>query len=304
MPWYVLENLFAIKGKKVLEELWHYQAKPIVVVTNPRGQVIHNNAMHMIFVWKIQAFPFRPEDEERLSLHWKWFWNQATKVFPDIEKWIQNDTHIFIYGGTDVAGTQRIGTLLDSIKKDPIIKQADAIIEHFNLSKLDETSASNFRNKITNSMLSRVQTKNSKQDTILKDLKTLMSYKNERTWALLSKGSNVLVIGFDPLVTSVLEDFDEWRVNVPVLQGFDTAFMKYYSEKKASVPPPCLHFQMSNIRSGVPFTITCPEPSCKKKIMEVENASYKCCHGIHYHHASENLNVEIGTTVLKTKWTP
>ncbi|XP_028784195.1 protein SIEVE ELEMENT OCCLUSION B-like [Neltuma alba] len=69
MPWYVLQNLFVIKGKKVLEELWHYQGKPIVVIINPRGQVIHNNAMHMIFVWKIEAFPFRPEDEERLSLH-------------------------------------------------------------------------------------------------------------------------------------------------------------------------------------------------------------------------------------------
>ncbi|XP_028784173.1 protein SIEVE ELEMENT OCCLUSION B-like [Neltuma alba] len=304
MPWYVLQNLFVIKGKKVLEEKWHYQGKPIVVVTNPRGHIVHNNAMHMIFVWKIEAFPFRHEDEERLSLHWKWFWNEANKVLPDIGRWIQSDAYIFIYGGTDVAGTQRIGTLLDSIKKDPIIKQADAIIEHFNLSKLDQTSATNFWVNITNSMLSRLQKPNHQQDTVLKDIETLLSYKNEKTWALLSKGPDVLVIGFDPLVTSVLEDFDEWRVNVQVLQGFDNAFIKYYNEKRLTVPPPCFHFQVSNIRSGVPFTVTCPEPTCKKKIMEVETVSYKCCHGIHSHHASENLNGEIGTPLLKTKWTP
>ncbi|XP_028762365.1 protein SIEVE ELEMENT OCCLUSION B-like [Neltuma alba] len=304
MPWYVLQNLFAIKGKKVLEEKWHYQGKPIVVVTNPKGQVIHRNAMYMIFVWKIEAFPFRHEDEERLSLQWKWFWNEATKVFPDIGKWIQSETYIFIYGGTDVASTQRIGTLLDSIKKDPIIKQADAIIEHFNFTTKHD-QASNFWASITNSMLSRLQKKDHEQDTVLKEIETLLSYKNEKAWALLSKGANVLVIGFDSVVTNVLETFEEWKVNVQVLQGFDNAFIKYYNEKKASVPPPCLHFQLNNIRSGVPFTISCPEPSCKKKIMEVETVSYNCCHGIHSHNAPlANLNGEIGTPLLKAKWTP
>ncbi|KAI9119528.1 hypothetical protein K1719_009404 [Acacia pycnantha] len=308
MPWYVLQNLFVIKGKKVLEEGLHYQGKPIVVVTNPRGTRIHNNAMHMIFVWKIEAFPFTPEVEERLSLHWNWFWKEATNVYPEIGKWLQEDKYVFIYGGTDVAATQRIGTLLDSIKKDPIIKQADTIIEHFNLSKLDQTSVTNFWVNITNSLLSRVQNKNHEQDTVLKEIETLLSYKNEKTWALLSKGNKVLVLGYDPLITNVLEEFDEWRVNIQVLEGFDEAFMKYYNEKKALVPPPCVHFQLSNIRSGVPFAITCPEPSCKKKVMEVEVVSYKCCHGMHYHNqpATEN-NVSgeiIGTPVLKTKWVP
>ncbi|XP_028784194.1 protein SIEVE ELEMENT OCCLUSION B-like [Neltuma alba] len=172
MPWYVFQDLFVIKGKMVLGEKWHYQGKPIVVVTNPGGEVIHKNAMHMMFAWKMEAFPFRAEDEERLFLHWNWFWNEATKVSPKIGKWIQGDTYIFIYGGTDVAGTQRIGTRLDSIKKDPIIKQADAIIEHFNLSKLDQTSATNFWDNITNSMLTRVQNKNYERDTILKHIET------------------------------------------------------------------------------------------------------------------------------------
>ncbi|KAI9119466.1 hypothetical protein K1719_009342 [Acacia pycnantha] len=286
MPWYVLQNLFVIKGKKVLEEWLHYQRKPIVVVTNPRGQVIHKNAMHMIFVWKIEAFPFTPEVEEKLSLYWNWFWKEATNVYPEIGKWIQEDKYVFIYGGTDVAGTQRIGTLLDSVKKDPIIEQTDTIIEHFNLSKLDQTSMSNFwvNIDITNSTLSRVQNKNHEQDTVHKEIETLLSYKNDKTWALLSKGNKVLVLGYDPLVTNVLEEFNDWRVNIQVLQGFDEAFMKYYNEKEASLPLPWFHFQLSNTRSSVPFTITCPEPSCKK-VTEVEvTFSYKCCHdGNHYY---------------------
>ncbi|KAI9119638.1 hypothetical protein K1719_009514 [Acacia pycnantha] len=253
--------------------------------------------MHMIFVWKIEAFPFTHEVEEKLSLHWYWFWIEVTKVHPEIADWIHEDKYVFIYGGKDVSGTQRIDTLLDSIKKDPIIKQTGTIIDHFNLSsKVDQTSVSNFWDNINNLILSRVQKKNHEEDPVLKDMETLYSYKNEKTWALLSKGNKVLVLGYDPLITNVLEAFDEWSVNIEVLQGFDEAFMKNCNEKKAKVLPPCIHIQLRNIRSRVPFAITCPEPSCKKKFMEVEFVSYKCCHGDDNHNqqASENnVNGEV-----------
>ncbi|XP_054820694.1 protein SIEVE ELEMENT OCCLUSION B-like [Prosopis cineraria] len=304
MPWYVLQNLKVIKGKKVVEDEWHYQGKPIVVVTNPRGEVIHKNALHMIFISKIEAFPFRPEDEGNLIAQWNWFWNEATKVHPEIRKWIWDDKYVFFYGGTDIGGTQRIGTLIEAIKKDPIIKQADAPIEHFNLSKLDPNSTSKFWDNISHCFLSLIQRNNHEQDPVLKDIQTLLSYKNEKSWILLSKGGKVLVLGYDPVVTSTLENFDEWRLNVQVLQGFGNEFVNYYNQNKPSVPDHCLHFELNNIRTRIPTSITCPEPSCRKKIMEIETVCYKCCHGIHYQNPSENLNSSETheSHVLKSKW--
>ena len=88
MPWYVVQYFSLIKGIKPLQEEWNYQGKPIVVVVNPRGEVINKNALHLIFVWGISAFPFRPEDFDRLSQHWNWLWIEVFKIHPDIERWV------------------------------------------------------------------------------------------------------------------------------------------------------------------------------------------------------------------------
>ena len=197
---------------------------------------------------------------------------------------------------TDLTWIQRFGTHLDTIKKDPIMKQADTYIEHFNLSKVDPNTESKSWVNITNSFLSKVQQNNFELDSVLKDIQTLLSMKNKKGWALLSKGENVLKLGYNDLMMSVIEGFENWRNKVLESQGFDNAFNDYNERVSSEVPPLCVHFQLDNIRSGVPMTIYCPDQSCGLK-MEIESVNYKCCHGMHYDHVTENG--EAHTPVLK-----
>ncbi|XP_057734506.1 protein SIEVE ELEMENT OCCLUSION B-like [Arachis stenosperma] len=300
MPWYVVQYLSLVKGYKPLQEEWNYTGKPIVVVTNPRGEVINKNALHLIFVWGISAFPFRREDEERVSQHWNWLWNEVFKINADIQKWVsQENKYVFLYGGTDITLTQRYGNLVETIRNDPLIKQTDTYIEHFNLAKVDITTQTKFWLNITNSFLSKIQKLDFNLDSTLKDIQTLLSMKTEKGWALVSKGENVLVLGYNELIAGVLEGFESWKKNVVEFQGFDIAFKDYYDRVSAGVPLHCLHFELNNIRSGVPTNMSCPNQSCGRK-MEIESVNYKCCHGMHSDQATQNGEI-VDAAVTKTK---
>ncbi|MED6143716.1 hypothetical protein PIB30_008664 [Stylosanthes scabra] len=299
MPWYVVQYFSLVKGFIPLQEEWNYQGKPIVVVADGRGEVLNKNALHMIFVWGIKAFPFREGDDEQLSHHWNWFWIEAKKVNPDIEQWVVlENKYVFFYGGTDITWTQRFGSYLDNIKRDSILKQTDTYIEHFNLSRTDPNSESKFWANITNSFLSKIQKHNFKTDSVLKEIQTFLSMKNEKGWALLSKGENVLRLDYNEAMMSVVEGFENWRNKIVELQGFENAFEYYYSNKVSpNVPLHCLHLQLNNIRSRVPM-VYCPDHSCGAK-MEIECVNYKCCHGMHYDDDHVNEDGDAHTPVMK-----
>ncbi|KAL4357258.1 hypothetical protein HN51_028565 [Arachis hypogaea] len=302
MPWYVVQYFSLIKGYKPLQEEWNYTGKPIVVAVDARGKIINKNALHLIFVWGISAFPFRIEDEERVSQHWNWLWIEAFKINADIQKWVrQYNGYVFFYGGTDITWTQRFGNLIEAMKKDPVIKQTESYIEHFNLAKVDITTQTKFWFNITNSFLSKTQKVDFNLDSTLKDIQTLLSMRTERGWALVSKGENVILIDFNEVMMSVVEGFENWRTNISMSISFDIAFKDYYDHVRRTVPRHCLHFQLENIRSGVPTAFNCPDPTCGLK-MEIESVKYKCCHGMHYdEHATENGSlVPIATGSLQT----
>ncbi|MED6143731.1 hypothetical protein PIB30_008678 [Stylosanthes scabra] len=320
MPWYVVEYLSLIKGYKPLQEEWNYTGKPIVVVTDSRGEVSNKNALPLIFVWGMEAFPFRLEDEERVTQHWNWFWIEAFKINVDIKNWVKQDNgYIFFYGGTDITWTQRFGNLIDAIKKDPIIKETETCIEHVNLAKVDITTQTKFWFNITNSLLGKTQKVDFNLDSTLKDdIETLLSMRTEKEWALVSEGRNVFLIEFNEVMMRVVEGFERWRTSITASKSFGIALMEYYYEVVKPVPPRCLHLELENIRFGLPATFDCPYKTCDLK-MEIESVKYKCCHGMYDdEHATENGLVPIaagpftGTTTIeyvstqgsKNKFTP
>lgn len=85
MPWYVVEYFYPLAGIRLIREDLNYKNKPIIPVLNPQGRVVNYNAMHMIFVWGIDAFPFRPSDDDVLTQKWNWFWAEMKKVNPKLQ---------------------------------------------------------------------------------------------------------------------------------------------------------------------------------------------------------------------------
>lgn len=74
MPtWYVVHNYSFKLGIKYVMEKWQFENKPIVVVMNSQGIVVHPDALRMITVSRINAFPFTTKKEEQLSNGDDWF---------------------------------------------------------------------------------------------------------------------------------------------------------------------------------------------------------------------------------------
>ncbi|XP_054820699.1 protein SIEVE ELEMENT OCCLUSION B-like [Prosopis cineraria] len=157
MAWYVLQDLFEIKGQKLIETEWHCMGKPMVIVVNPRGEVIHMNALYMISTWKIEAFPFEIEKEDKLFQNWKWFWNPITTASKQLVD--GNNSYIIIYGGTDAIMIQKFDSLINDIKK------ASIVVKDFNPQKAGENEISKFWKSISLLFVSRVQKENYDNDS-------------------------------------------------------------------------------------------------------------------------------------------
>ena len=68
MPWYTVQHPSLI-GKPVvrfIKEKWHLKNKPILVVLDTQGKVVSHNAIHMMWIWVSNAFPFTRSREEEL----------------------------------------------------------------------------------------------------------------------------------------------------------------------------------------------------------------------------------------------
>lgn len=70
MPWHTVYQPTSIDPAVIryIKENWHFVKKPLLVVLDPQGRVVCPNALHMMWIWGIAAFPFTSAREEGL---WK-----------------------------------------------------------------------------------------------------------------------------------------------------------------------------------------------------------------------------------------
>lgn len=116
-------------------------------------------------------------------------------------------------------------------------------------------------------------TKDHKQvDPVTQEIQKLLSYKNESGWAVLSKGSTVVVAGHGFTILRVLEEFEKWKEFVKE-KGFEFVFKEYHNKVVQSVRH-CCRLDIPSVNGKVPETMKCPE--CPR-VMETF-VSYKCCH--------------------------
>ncbi|KAK7268784.1 hypothetical protein RIF29_21493 [Crotalaria pallida] len=274
--WYALEYFYELPGIGLIRENLNYKGDPIIPVINSQGEIINGDAMHLIFQWGIDAFPFRKIDGDDLTLKWKWFWDVARKVNLGIQ--VKGDRYIFIYGGTDKKWVQNFTLAVDKIKRHETILRADAIIEYYHLGKDDPKIVPRFWIEIESKKLKKHQ---EELDCKIQDIvKSLLCLKQDpQGWVILSKGSNIKLLGHaDPMYDTV-KDFEIWQDKVLQKEGFDIAFKEYYETKVKEIyaRQPCETINVDNYNSNVLATITCPNPTCGR-VMEVTSINYKCCH--------------------------
>ncbi|KAG6732706.1 hypothetical protein I3843_01G183600 [Carya illinoinensis] len=276
MPWYVVQYFSPIAGIRFIKEKWHFKGKPSVVVLSPQGKVESDNAIHMIRVWGIKAFPFTTAVEETLSSSRDWIGSIATGVNPNIESWIKEEKYIFFYGGKDNEWIQQFTKRATALANDPVIKEARISIELLLVGKGSKgednhSLLGHFWTAIESMFISKTQRK-TEADAVTLEIQKLLSYKNESGWAVLSKGSSVVLSSHGTTILKVLEEFDKWKELVRE-KGFELSFRDYHNQV-LHTSHICCRIDIPNSSGKIPENMKCPD--CPR-IMETY-ISFKCCH--------------------------
>jgi hypothetical protein len=90
MSWYVVQSAAPVAGIRFIKEEWKFENKPILVVMNPQGKVEHPNALHMIRVWGMKAFPFTKEVEGHLVKESNWMGDTMVGIHDtNLQDWVK-----------------------------------------------------------------------------------------------------------------------------------------------------------------------------------------------------------------------
>ncbi|XP_061371209.1 protein SIEVE ELEMENT OCCLUSION B-like [Gastrolobium bilobum] len=269
MPWYVVQHFGPIAGYKYIVEEWHFQKKPIVVVLNPQGMVQHTNAFHMIHVYGMKAFPFTRVDQERIDREINWVGSVVGNIHPNITTWIKEEKYIFFYGGKDKGWIQEFTKYATTLANDVTLKEAKISIELFCVEREDKGLINRFWSGIESLFVTKAH---KTVDAVTQEVQKMLSYKNETGWALLSKGSSVVVSGHGNTILKTVAEFEKWK-EVVIKKGFEFSFKEYH-ERIVRTTHRCSHLEIPIVAGKLPETIKCPECPNTMEIF----ISYKCCH--------------------------
>ncbi|KAF8026098.1 hypothetical protein BT93_F2801 [Corymbia citriodora subsp. variegata] len=294
MPWYTVYHPSLIDKPVIrfIKEKWHFRNKPITVVLDPQGKVVSPNAIHMMWIWGSNAFPFTTLREEALWKEENWRLDLLVDgMNQTILNWIREDKYIFLYGSDDiewirkftaaarqVAQAAKIPLEMVYVGKSSKREQVRRTIEIINLEKLsytwqDLTTVWFFWTRLQSMLFSKIQLgKADEYDPVMQQIKRLLSFDKAGGWAVLSKGSSIAVNGHGTTVLPALLEYDLWKEHVPT-KGYDQAYKEHH-DKIHDRMHPCCRFEFQITAGRTPESMRCPE--CQRLMEKL--TTFVCCH--------------------------
>ncbi|KAK4772639.1 hypothetical protein SAY86_014414 [Trapa natans] len=294
MQWYsvVHPGLIDKAVVRFIRDVWHFRNKPILVVLDPQGKVVSPNAIHMMWIWGSNAFPFTTVREESLWKEETWRLELLVNgIDPTILNWIREGKYVFLYGGDDVewvrkftatarkvAAAARIPLEMVYVGKSTKREQVRKVIASITAEKLsycweDMAMIWFFWTRLESMLFSKIQLgKANDHDVVMQEIKRLLSYDKAGGWAVLANGPNVVVNGHGTTVLPTLEEYDLWKEHVAT-EGYDVAF-KDHHRKLHGIAQPCCRFEFPSAAGRMPDQMKCPE--CQR-VME-KLVTFLCCH--------------------------
>uniref|UniRef100_A0A5B6ZZS7 Protein SIEVE ELEMENT OCCLUSION B-like n=1 Tax=Davidia involucrata TaxID=16924 RepID=A0A5B6ZZS7_DAVIN len=296
MPWYSVHHPSLINRVVIrfIKEVWHFRNKPILVVLDPQGRVVSPNAIHMMWIWGSNAFPFTSLREEALWREETWKLELLVNGMDQtILNWIRDGKYIFMYGGDDIEWIRKFTRTARSVaqaaniplemiyvgksnKKELVRKViASIMVEKLGYCWQDQNLIWFFWTRLESMFFSKIQLgRDDDRDPMMQEIKKLLSHdKGSGGWAVLSKGSSVLINGHGTTVLPALLEYDTiWKEHVPV-KGFDTALIDHHGMLHGAALP-CCRFEFPTTAGRIPEKLKCPE--CLR-LME-KYTTFLCCH--------------------------
>ncbi|KAG6716115.1 hypothetical protein I3842_04G031000 [Carya illinoinensis] len=221
MPWYTVyhPNLIGKAVVRFIKEKWHFRNKPILMVLDPQGRVVSPNAIHMMWIWGSNAFPFTSAREEALWRDETW---RLKLLIDDIDPTILN----WVSMARAVALAADVSLELAYVGKDSKRERVRRVLATIAVEKLGKADDHG--------------------DPMMQEIKKLLSYHRDGGWVVLCKGSSVVVNGHGNSILPTLVEYDKWKEN----NHHDLLRGEFF---------PCCCFEFSHFAGRIPEGMRCPE---------------------------------------------
>lgn len=195
---------------------------------------------------------------------------------------INKDCYIFIYGGSNTKWIEDFTTAVEKLKNNGTFNLVETTMESYQLGRESPKIVPRFWITIDNLLASRKRIKKGGEeveDSTTREIQKLLFLKQDPNgWAILTKGSQVKLLGHGEAMLRTVTDFEVWKEKLDHEVSFDVAFKDYYEKCKVkSVPKKCEHREFANYPTDILAHLPCPN-KCGHE-MEVASVKYKCCHG-------------------------
>ncbi|CAL9092511.1 unnamed protein product [Musa acuminata var. zebrina] len=242
MPWHSLHHPSLLDPAviKYIRDLWHFDKKPLLVVLDPQGKVVCPNALHMVWIWGSQAFPFTSNREEALWKEELWRLEfLVDEIDPIMLGWVKEGRHVCLYGGEKIEWIREFTNVMKRVSQEaniPIemvyvgksnpkerVKKAINVIANEKLSGYwqDPVMVWFFWVRLESMWHSKMQSgRTIDNDPIMREVMTMLSFDgSDDGWAIISHGSMDMVKSHGRKIIDCLLQFDSWKGSVQE-QGF------------------------------------------------------------------------------------
>ncbi|KAJ9567929.1 hypothetical protein OSB04_003895 [Centaurea solstitialis] len=293
MTWHMLHHPTLLEPAviKYIKQVWHFEKKPILVVLDPQGRVTSPNALHMVWIWQNNAYPFTSIKEEALWKEETWKLELLVdNIDGRILQWIAEEKYICLYGGDDLEWIRKFTKLARDIGKaagiylemvyvgksgtKERIRKISATISEEQLSHTwpDPTSVWYFWTRLESMLYSKIQDgKNFENDPVMKEVMTMMSFDgSDQGWALICRGSSEMTRANADLAFQSLTEYENWEGDAQEI-GFVPALKAYLA--KLHTPQHCNRLILPGISGGIPEVVVCSE--CGRTMEKF--FMFRCC---------------------------
>lgn len=263
MPWYAMPEPSKIKAEvfKYIKNEWRFENKMIFVPLDRQGKVGSLNALDMLLIRGNKAFSSLYNEKVESIWEAQQAWTLELLLggidnnFSLVLDWTKQGTIVCLYGGEDIEWIREFtkatkdavknissGTRFELVYvgKNKAIKEVENIIKI-----IDEENLSRYWNDLSSiwffwtrleSMLylKMQQCKNLKNDRIMQEVTTLLSYDDsDRGWALFCKGSSEMALAQGDVALKSIKEFSE-RKDADLFQALSNYIKKSQKIQRCS----------------------------------------------------------------------
>ncbi|KAL1336540.1 hypothetical protein HN51_030899 [Arachis hypogaea] len=288
LPWYAVwkPRLLSSAVVKYIKDKWNYRDDPVIVTLDSNGTVANCNALDMIMIWGVRAYPFSASKEAEL-----WEDQNLTMqlllgdINPLLAYWVEKGKNICIYGSENLPWIQQFSDCITKLKQQGL--QLETIyVGYSNLTEqiknimsssteINESSQLSFTKmqlfwiRLASMRRSKIRLgKTPSSDQVLAELSAMLDMNDKKEgWAVIGsccKEDNIIRLQ-GMVLMDFLGRFDEWGEDLERFGLVGTA--RKFLDPNFVVEGPCNHSYMVSSSEGSTqgSVVTCPVCNCPMK---------------------------------------